>query len=209
MVVLITTIWKGTAVIQAIKSFSPTKIYFVVDDPLEATRKSAMGMIKDIFPQIQYHEVSAKIYDIVGMARAAIDIINKENGEKIIVHISEGRKTMSFGLLFAAYVKKESIDSVYYITEETNTLIQLPLVELKLSKQKKELLQKINEGVSSVSDLEKALNIKTPTVYVHMKELRDDGFLNKENQITEIGRIVLLSDTKYTGANQKSREMAK
>ena len=194
MKVLISTIWKGSAVIQAIKLFSPNKVFFIADEPVEDIRNNSINMIKELFPNLEYKTVSTKIYDIVGIAKSVMDIIESETGNEIIVHISEGRKTMSLGLLFGAYVKRELVSSAYYITEETNTPIQLPLVKLKLSKQKIRLLQKINEDISSMPELEKALNVKAPTIYVHMKELRDDGFLNKENKLTEIGRIILLNN---------------
>jgi len=194
MKVLISTIWKGSAVIQAIKLFSPNKVFFIADEPVEDIRNNSINMIKELFPNLEYKTVLTKIYDIVGIAKSVMDIIESETGNEIIVHISEGRKTMSLGLLFGAYVKRELVSSAYYITEETNTPIQLPLVKLKLSKQKIRLLQKINEDISSMPELEKALNVKVPTIYVHMKELRDDGFLNKENKLTEIGRIILLNN---------------
>jgi len=194
MKVLISTIWKGSAVIQAIKLFSPNKVFFIADEPVEDIRNNSINMIKELFPNLEYKTVPTKIYDIVGIAKSVMDIIESETGNEIIVHISEGRKTMSLGLLFGAYVKRELVSSAYYITEETNTPIQLPLVKLKLSKQKKGLLQKIDENITSISELAKKLKIKAPTVYVHMKELRDDGFLNKENKLTEIGRIILLNN---------------
>lgn len=194
MKILISTIWKGSAVIQAIKLFSPNKVFFIADEPVEDIRKNSINMIKELFPNLEYKTVSTKIYDIVGIAKSVMDIIESEKENQIIVHISEGRKTMSLGLLFGAYVKRKLVNSAYYITEETNTPIQLPLIDLKLSKQKIQLLKKINEDVSSISELEKALEVKAPTIYVHMKELRDDGFLNKENKLTEMGRIILLNN---------------
>ena len=194
MKVLISTIWKGSAVIQAIKLFSPNKVFFIADEPVEDIRNNSINMIKELFPNLEYKTVSTKIYDIVGIAKSVMDIIESEKGNEVIVHISEGRKTMSLGLLFGAYVKRKLVNSAYYITEETNTPIQLPLIDLKLSKQKIQLLQKINEDISSISELEKALEVKAPTVYVHMKELRDDGFLSKENKLTEMGRIILLNN---------------
>ena len=191
--VLITTIWKGTAVIQAIKLFSPSKIYFIVDDPIDEIRNNSISMVKELFSEIVYTSISVKIYDIVGIAKAVMNVIDKEKNNKITLHISEGRKTMSLGLLFGSYVKRKSVDSVFYITEETNTAIKLPLIELKISEQKMALLNKINSGIYSVNDLETELGIKAPTIYVHMKELRDDGFLNQDNKMTEMGKIILLN----------------
>src|SRR3989344_2899640 len=95
MTVLISTIFKGSAVIQAIKLFEPKKVYFVVDDPIDDIRKHSVNMIKDIFPSVEFEQISAKMYDIVEIAQKTMEVINKESSEKIIVHISEGRKTMS------------------------------------------------------------------------------------------------------------------
>ena len=116
-------------------------------------------MIKEIFPNKTYETISAKIYDIVGIAKAVIDIIDKEKDKKIIVHISEGRKTMSLGLLFGSYVMKKFVDSAYYITEETNTPIQLPLMELKVSPKRRKILELIQEGHNEIEYLEKELKI--------------------------------------------------
>lgn len=204
MSVLISTIYKGTAVIQAIKLFSPSKVYFIVDDPLNSTRENAIKMIKDIFPEISYETVPQKIYDIVSIAGAVIDLIEKEKKQKIVVHISEGRKTMSLGLLLGAYVKKKIIDSVYYITEETNTPIKLPLIEFRISSKKRKILEKINEDIGSINELEEILDVKSQTIYVHLKELRDDGFLDKNNKLTEVGKIVLLNGAKDVSYNNKS-----
>lgn len=193
MTILISTIFKGSALIQAIKLFNPKKVYLIVDDPIDNIRKNSVDMVKNIFPTINFEEVPTKIYDIVNIASNAIEIIKKETGEKIIVHISEGRKTMSLGLLFGAYVMRKEVDAAYYIIEETNVPIQLPLIELSVSSKKRVILNSINDGKNSVQELEKELNMNSATLYVHLKDLRDKGILSKENRLTEMGRIVLLN----------------
>jgi CRISPR locus-related DNA-binding protein len=192
MNILISTIYKGSAVIQAIKLFEPEKVYLIVDDPIDDVRKNSIIMIKDIFPSINFIEVSAKIYDIVEIANKTIETIKKESGNKIMVNISEGRKTMSLGLLFGTYVMKKEVHSAFYIVEETNSPIQLPLIEMKISSKRKDLLRKIADGKRTVAELEKETGTNPATLYVHIKELRDSGMITKENKLTEMGRIVLL-----------------
>jgi len=197
MTVLISTIFKGSAVIQAIKLFNPKKVYFIVDDPLDDIRKHSVNMIKDLFSSIEIKTVPAKIYDIVEIAKKTMEVINKESSDKIIVHISEGRKTMTLGTLFGAYVLRKKVDSAYYIVEETNSPIRLPLVTLRVSKKKYELLKLMAEGKKSIQELQKKMNnIASATMYVHIKELRDEGLLTKDNKITEMGKIVLLNQEK-------------
>jgi len=196
MNVLISTIFKGSAVIQAIKLFEPKKVYFIVDDPIDEIRKHSVNMIKDIFPSVEFEQIPAKIYDIVDIAKKTMEAIKKESSNKIIVHISEGRKTMSLGALFGAYVLRDKVDSAYYIAEETNSPIRLPLVALKVSAKKHELLKLILEGKNTTSQLQKGMNITSATLYVHIKELRDGGLLTRENKLTEMGKIILLNQGK-------------
>jgi CRISPR locus-related DNA-binding protein len=196
MTVLITTVYKGSAVIQAIKAFNPSKVFFMVDKPLGDVRKNSIDMIMSFFTNIKFEQMAAEMYDIVAFASKTIEAINQiSTEEEIVVHISEGRKTMSLGVLFGSYVKKNRVSSACYIVEETNEIVRIPIVEMKVSPKKQEVLKIISEGVQSVSALEKKLKITTATLYVHLKELKDDGLITKKNEITKIGKIVLLNNT--------------
>jgi len=194
--VLISTIYKGPAVIQAIKLFNPQKIYFIVDNPINEIRKNTIRMVADLFPTIEYKEIPVKTYDIVDIANATISIVKEESKNKIIAHISEGRKTMSLGLLFGSYVMKKKIDSAYYIIEETNQPLKLSLMELKVSKKKREILTYVSEGITSVELLSEKLGVQPSTLYVHLKELRDEGMITKTKdlKLTDMGKIVLLNN---------------
>jgi CRISPR locus-related DNA-binding protein len=191
--VLISTIYKGSAVIMAIKEFFPDKVYFLVDDPIDDIRKNTINMIKDLFKEIKIEQISAKIYDIIDIAEKSVSVIKKESKNKVILHISEGRKTMSLGLLFSGYLMKDKIESIYYLMEENNHAIKLPLFSLKVSSKKRALLTEISRGTTSVDKLGKTLNILSSTLYVHLKELRDSGFITKDLNLTDMGKIVLLN----------------
>lgn len=192
MDILISTLYRGTAAIRAIKLFSPQKVYFIVDKPVDSVRENAVEMITDLYPKLTIELVSVKTYDIVNIADETIKIIKKERENNITLHISEARKTMSLGTLFGSYVMKPYVNSVYYIIEETNQPLKIPLLELKVSSKKKQILNLINNGMNNIEELVKKLNVNRSTLYVHFKELRDEGFLDKKNNLTEMGRIVLL-----------------
>jgi len=194
MTILISTIYKGSAVIQAIKLFEPQKVYLIVDDPIDDVRKNTINMMREIFTTLEFIQVPAKIYDIVDIAHATIKTIDSEKGNKIIIHISEGRKTMSLGVLFGAYAVRDKVNSAYYITEEANSPIQIPLVDLKVSTKKQKILESIKQGKNTVNLLEKEMGTSSATLYVQLKELRDDGLLSKNNKLTEMGKIVLLNN---------------
>ena len=171
-------------------------IYFIVDKPIDEIRKNSINMIHDLFPDVEIKQVSVKTYDIVNIANETIKIIKKESKNDIKVHISEARKTMSLGLLFGAYVMKKEIDSAYYIIEETNQPLKLPLIELKVSKKKREILENISQGNNSVETLSEKLKVQPSTLYVHLKELRDNGIITptKDLKLTDMGKIILLND---------------
>ena len=90
--------------------------------------------------------------------------------------------------------ENEIENSLNDVTEHLSQSNDILSKEFNKTKRTLPLLQKIDENITSISELAKKLKIKAPTVYVHMKELRDDGFLNKENKLTEIGRIILLNN---------------
>ena len=54
MEVLVSTIYKGSAVIMAIKKFQPGKVYFIVDEPIDDVRKNSIEMIRNLFPGIVF-----------------------------------------------------------------------------------------------------------------------------------------------------------
>ena len=195
---IISTIHKGNTVIQAIKLCKPTKACFIID-PQNKIAKHSIEMIKDFFPKLLIEQHYVKDYDIVDIAHTTINIIEKkESKEKIIIHISEGQKTISLGVLFGAYCLNEKITSIYYIVEETNQPINIPLVNINVSSKKREILQTINREGNAIPNLEKKLKITSATLYVHLKELRDWGCLDKNNNLTEMGKIVIIRKETHT-----------
>jgi len=192
--VLITTIYKASSVIQVMRRFSPKKVYFIIDDPEDDVRKNSINMIKDLFSEVKFGpEIKVKIYDIVNIASECINVIYKERVNRIIMNVTEGRKTMSFGMLLASYVMKKNIDSVYYIIEETNQPIKLPIVQLSITEKKAMILKELRKGIMDIGELERITSMKPGTLYVHLKDLRDEGFITKDNKLTEMGEVVLLN----------------
>ncbi|MFC2133836.1 CRISPR-associated CARF protein Csa3 [Bacteroidota bacterium] len=193
MKVLIATIFEGRSNLQTIPTISPEKIYFIVDTPIHEKRQTAINAIQHKYPEIKIEKVFVKHYDVVDVAKNVIGVMESEKSNELFVNITEGRKTMSIGLLFGAYMMKEFVKSVFYITEETNDQISLPLVDLKVKNGRKDLLELIKNGTSSTDELSKKLDITSGHLYVQLKELRDKGFISKENKITELGKIAILN----------------
>ena len=199
--VLISTVFEGHAVKHAILKFSPDKLILLVDEPTDKRKKekmiSVIKAIKSLFKEdLIVEQIKISTYDIPQIMETAIKIIDEEfkRGNKIIVHITEGRKITSLALLFSAYVRKEKIKDIYYITEEKHEKIKLPLLEFGINSTKKAFLKEIVKGNGESKRLQEKLKLKPSATYQNIQELKQEGYLedNKELKLTDIGRIMIL-----------------
>jgi len=200
-IVVISTIYEGYAVKQAIAKLSPDKLILVTDEPKDKKKRDKMEKviktIKEFFKETIFIEViKIPSYNIPKIIEMIIKIIDKESKKenKILVHTTEGRKTISLGLLFAAYRRKEKVKGAYYITEEEHKLISLPLINFSLGESKKSLLKEIAKGNGVVHDMGKKLKIKPSAIYQHVQELKREGYIENEGglKLTDLGRIMIL-----------------
>lgn len=199
--VIISTIYEGYAVKQAVLKFSPDKLILLVDEPTDKRKKekmiSVIKAIKSLFKEdLIVEQIKISTYDIPQIMETAIKIIDEEfkRGNKIIVHITEGRKITSLALLFSAYVRKEKIKEIYYITEEKHEKIKLPLLEFGINNTKKEFLKEITKGNGELKNLQEKIKVGPSAAYQNIQELKEEGYLenNKELKLTDLGRIMIL-----------------
>ena len=111
------------------------------------------------------------------------------------MHISEGRKPLSFGLTFAAYLRKKRIKGVYYIIEERNEILKFPLFNFPVNEIQKELLQLVSKDNEDVESLIKNSKKSRSVVYQYIKDLEENGFIDRVNgtiRITELGKMIIL-----------------
>jgi CRISPR locus-related DNA-binding protein len=197
--IIISTIYKGKAVKVAITKLSPDKLILLAEEPADKTRKEAIEGIKKTFKDIiEIETLTTKVYDMPEIIKDVIKKIEEETklGNEIIVHISEGRKLTSLALLFAAYLRKDKVKAAYYITEEENRLVSLPLINFSLGSTKQNIIHEIGKGAEEVETLIKKLDVRQSVIYQHIQELKKEGYLKngetKKLELTELGRIVNL-----------------
>jgi len=109
-----------------------------------------------------------------------------------LLHISEGRKTQSLGVLFAGFIKKDKIKGVYYFIEETNKALPMPLLDFKLSPTKTLILKEIASGNKKVADIIKKTKKSKAMIYAHLNELKKEGYITENMEITDAGKIARL-----------------
>jgi len=195
--VVISTVYSGRSIKVAIKELSPNKLILIVDKPIDKTKEETVKEIKKFYGEIiQIETLQTSLYNIPEIMEKVIKVIDEESKKEneILIHITEGRKTTSLALLFAGYARKEKIKGAYYVIEETNEILPLPLIKLELGESKKKLLQEINKGNGKIKKIEKKLKIKQSAVYQHIQELKKEGYLEdtKELKLTEMGRVMIL-----------------
>lgn len=190
MKVVISTFYKGNTILPLISKINPNRIYLVYNLPKDGIVSASLDMIKTYIKEKEFVDIEVFAYELYDVAKKINDVIKKELDEnnEIFICTTEGRKTVTLGTLLGASLNKNNIEENYYIIEESNSLITLPLFNLKISDGKREILQEIFN--SKLEEL-KEKNDKS-TLYVQLKELREDNYIDKENKITELGKIVLL-----------------
>jgi len=199
--VVISTIYEGYAVKQAITKLSPDKLILLVDEPEDKKKKDKMMQviknIKEFFKEnLVIETIKIPSYDIAQIMEKTISLIDIEskNNNKIFVHITEGRKTISLALLFASYRRKNQIEGAYYITEEDHSLIKLPLLNFEINETKKLFLKEIEKGNGGLKELQDKLELGQSAAYQNLQELKKEGYIENEGELklTDLGRIMIL-----------------
>ncbi len=195
---LISTIYEGGAVNAAIIKFSPDKVVLICVDKSDPERKTKLKKsieeLRNKYKTLSFEILDTSIYDIPKIVSDVCKIIDKEKklGNEITLHISEGRKTQSLGALFAGFIKKDKIKGVYYLIEETNKALSMPLLDFKLSPTKTFILKELASGNKKVADIIKKSKKSKAMIYAHITELKRNGYLTENNEITDAGRICIL-----------------
>ena len=128
--VMITSVYSGSAIKETIVKLSPTDIILVLEEDPPIIKKETIKVLKKFFSKnINFKELRIKsLYDIASITKQIISEIDNNEENDIFVHISEGRKTLSFAMSFAAYIRKHKVEGLYYVIEENNQLIKMPLL---------------------------------------------------------------------------------
>lgn len=203
--VMVSTVYSGNAVKYAITKLSPDTVIFVVENNFKELededakiKKKAIEDIKKFFGEIIKTEIlqTKSLYDIYEITKDIVKKIDSISEEyDIIMHISEGRKPLSFGLTFAAYLRKNRVGGVYYVVSGSNEIIKFPSFSFPVNEMEKKLLEEINSGKVDIESLINELDRSRSVVYQYVKNLEENGYLIKEEnklKLTELGKIIIL-----------------
>ncbi|MCK9151679.1 CRISPR-associated CARF protein Csa3 [Methanobacterium alcaliphilum] len=193
---LISTIYSIEPVMICITQFSPKKVILLREDKAPDEKNKVEQILADTvgkFIDIVPHETS--LYDVVRVARDTADVIDEEksHGRRVMVNISGGRKPQALGALFGCYARHRDVERIVYVTEEDSELIDLPILNFGISRTKKEVLEELKKGETSVKNLAVKIGISRGMTYNHIRELREMGFIAQDKlEITSAGELAVI-----------------
>jgi CRISPR-associated protein Csa3 len=197
-ITLISTLYNPEPIIPSIHKYSPSKVILLRGSKAtEGARKTldeSEKLITRLFKGVAKIEpVEVDSYDIYKIAKRTTELIEREQeeGNRIIVNVTGGRKTMSLGVLFGCYARPELVEGINYTTEEENQFIELPKLSLGVTERKRVVLEAIAEGLS-IGSIATKLKRTRGMIYAHLKELRDSGYIDENFKLTTAGKIALL-----------------
>lgn len=194
---LFSTFYSFDPLIPGITKFSPKKLVLLIGKKnLEKEKvKEDLKKVKNLFGKVmEIRVVSLDCDTILQIAKDTVSELEKQD-ETIIMNFSGGSKFFAFGVCYGCYARAEKVKKMVCTNLDNNEIEEIPKLSYQISKKKKMVLEAIsrrkrNESIHGIAK-EKLGKSKT-IVYQHLKELKEDGFIDDEFNITEAGRLALL-----------------
>ena len=193
--VLISTFYSFQPFVAAAHAFSPSKIILIVaEDSLKNNKVSEdIDKVKEVYGNVAKVEIlKVKGADLLSIAKMTVNLLEKEEGRKI-VNISGGWKLLAQGVMYGCYARPDFVDKIVCNNLEDNSIVELPKLSYGLSTPKRDLLEELEKrNGRSISDIAKKLDKTRGMIYQHLKELKDNGYVDDKFDITQAGRMALI-----------------
>lgn len=196
--VLIATLYSPEPVILATTRLGPERLILLVDEEPNKEQESSIKLIQDSLGKvIEVKIVKTDVYDIVEVAKKAVEVIDMQPKEDhIFVNITSGRKTKAIGLLFASYTRHDRVSKIAYNPEEDKgSIVYLPRLSFKLTESQKKILEEVGKKrYHTMKDLAEKIDLSTAMLYRAIDELKDMDLIITEPEIelTDAGKIARL-----------------
>ncbi len=192
--VLITTTYSSDSIILAITRLSIERVHLLVDKKPDQNQKATIDNIHKTFGSvIEIKPKSIELYDFVDVAKNIVTLLDDiSNKDEIYVNITPGRKTQALGVLFGCYARPTHVKKVFYVPEDTNDLITLPVLHYDITSSQKEILDNI-EKIDTARALAEEVDTSKAMLYRNIKDLTDRGFIEPKPgeglRLTDAGKI--------------------
>jgi len=190
---LIATFYSFEPFVAAAHAFSPNKILLIIAKDSTKDIEKHVAKVHELYGRVaEIKEIEVDSADIFAVAKKTVELLEKH--KRSIVNVSGGWKLMAQGVLYGCYARPELVEKIVCNElPDINKLVELPKLTFGLSQPKRELLDEIaKRNDKPIAEIAEKLG-KTPgMLYQHLKELRDNGYVDEKFEITLAGRIAVL-----------------
>jgi len=191
---LIATFYSFEPFVAAAHAYSPSRIQLIIAKDSVKNIEKHIAKVHELYGKVaEIKEIEVNQSDILAVAKKTVELLEKNSG-KNIVNVSGGWKLMAQGVLYGCYARPRLVDKIVCNElPDINKLVELPKLTFGLTQAKRELLGEIEgRNRKSIAEIARKLG-KTPgMLYQHLKELRDNGYVDGKFEITLAGKIAVL-----------------
>lgn len=173
---------------------SPNKVYIVTIDDKKTIEDA--NIIRSKFPNLEFETVFIKEFDVVGITERLNKIIKKEKGNQIFINVTEGRKTMFLAGIYVASLNKDEVEGAFYLRQDTHELMPVPLIDFDVSPNKLKILAELDKGNKKAMAIANKMKVNRSLIYASIKDLIKGRYITKEWDVTDSGKICLISNKK-------------
>lgn len=193
-ITLIATFWTVEPLMPAALTYQPKRMILLVNK-LEGEATQNINKVKETFGKlVGVKAVKMPQDDIVGFATKVVEIIDTEpKSSMIIVSVGGGHRMATSGALYGCYARPDRIYKIVNNTLQGNRVSELPKLGYNISTQKERILEMIAKGEDkTVAEIARQLQKTRGMIYQHLRELREQGYVDDDFNITDAGKLALL-----------------
>ncbi len=162
--------------------------------------------LKEIPARLSQFNYSIRPYETPGVFEIGKEIVSiiKENPSEseFYLHWSEGPRAGIVSCILVASIMKDKVKGAFIshgdLKKPKNS--KLPIFDLKLNEEKLAVLKSIGKGEKRGYKIAgKDSSLKKSRVYSLIKKLRDDGFIDSSDGLTDFGRVAVEGCGDITG----------
>lgn len=157
---------------------------------------NALRNLEDIIGKIagvSYEVLEVNPYSFEDIVVSISKIIHKYEGNKFILNLSGGMRILILGVTFAFFINNINAE-IEIETEDFKRLATVNIndfMPISISVDCLNILKAVALGYNTINSISSFLKLPLSTVWRKIKELRSEGLLTENNQLTAKGSLLL------------------
>jgi hypothetical protein len=183
-----------------INYINPDKIILINDTEENKEQTEATEQIINAYNKIkEISEIKTDKTNLADSAKRLIEEIDKYREYEIYIDVSSGRRLKMLASLFTSYLRAENIKKVICHIHETQEIITIPKIKIKIDSIDSIILDLIKEPITKKELIEKIKKTKTieldaeTAIYKRIKKLKEKSIIDenrKKINITDLGKLI-------------------